>query len=87
MLIKLSPHFLRQFKKLSRKDRDIVSGKIEILRKNVFSPTLRTHQLSGKMKNSYSFSITYAIRTVFVLQNAHTILLVSVGSHDAVYRE
>lgn len=39
--------------------------KIETFRINPFEPSLKTHKLSGKLKNCWNFSVEYDLRIVF----------------------
>lgn len=52
-----------------------------------FDPQLRTHKLSGKLKNLWSFSIEYDLRVIFYFTNEKPkkAVLVDIGSHDQVY--
>jgi len=52
-----------------------------------FHPSLRIHQLSGKLKDLHSISIniSYRISVEFMVKNKQ-IILVSIGTHDEVYK-
>ena len=60
---------------------------LKLLESNPSHPSLRLHKLSGKLSGLYSVSIniTYRISIEFQIQN-DTIIPVSVGTHDEVYR-
>jgi len=45
---------------------------------------LRLHKVSGKRISSWSVTITYKVRVLFVLRKK-SILLTDIGSHDEVY--
>ena len=79
------PEFLKQYRKLS-KDIKIKAEKQEILfRKNPFDPKLKTHKLTGKFKDFWSFSINYQYRIIFQFATENTVWFYTVGTH-AIYK-
>ena len=86
MKIDFSSNFLKKSKKLTKKEKVVLSEKIEIFRKDPFDPRLKTHPLKGRLKGMYSFSLTYSKRTTFVFVGKNKILFINVGSHGEVYR-
>jgi len=58
-----------------------------LLELNPYHPSLRLHQLSGKLDQLYSVSINMSYRLVmeFIILDRE-IVLVDVGDHDRVYR-
>jgi mRNA-degrading endonuclease YafQ of YafQ-DinJ toxin-antitoxin module len=50
-----------------------------------FAPTLKTHKLSGKLRDSWSFSIDYDARVLFYFTEDEKAVFVDIGSHDEVY--
>lgn len=59
---------------------------LQILEANPFHPSLRLHQLSGKLSGLHSVSINLSYRiTLELLITEHEIIPVNVGDHDAVY--
>lgn len=80
--------FKRAFKKcikgnktLEKKFRD----KLEQFQKNPFEPSLKTHKLSGKLKDLWSFTIEYDIRIIFYFTDNNDAVFIGIGSHDQVY--
>lgn len=52
---------------------------------NPFAESLRTHKLSGKLKERWSFTVEYDLRVIFrFLENGNAIFE-EIGSHDDVY--
>jgi mRNA-degrading endonuclease YafQ of YafQ-DinJ toxin-antitoxin module len=60
---------------------------LELFIENLFHPALRTHRLSGKLKDLWSFSIRYDMRVVstFLEEKPKRALLIVMGTHDEVY--
>lgn len=85
--IYVSKRFQKTLKKLSTSSDQQLKKKLELFHQDPEHPSLRVHTLSGKMKGYYAFSINYSLRVVFQKTNTKTFLLISVGSHNAVYRE
>ncbi len=51
---------------------------------NPFSVNLKTHKLSGYLKECFASKINYAHRIVFTV-NDDELCFIDVGSHDEVY--
>ena len=49
-----------------------------------FSPQLKTHKLTGKLKDFWSFSIDYQYRIIFEFADKDIIWFHSIGTH-AIY--
>ncbi len=50
-----------------------------------FDLSLKTHELSGKLKDFWSFSIDYDARVLFYFTEDNKAVFVDFGSHDEVY--
>ena len=85
MKIIYSPRFAKEYKKLPLKVKLLAEKKEEIFRKKPFHPSLKTHKLTGNLKEFYSFSINYQIRIVFHFEDKNTIAFDNIGTHQ-VYR-
>ena len=61
--------------------------KLELFSETPFAESLKTHKLSGKLKNLWSFSIEYDLRIVFFFtdDNPQQAVLIDIGTHDEVY--
>jgi hypothetical protein len=59
--------------------------KLEKFRNNPFDPSLKTHKLSGKFKDLWSFRIEYDQRIIFYFTDSGKAVLVDIGNHDQVY--
>jgi mRNA-degrading endonuclease YafQ of YafQ-DinJ toxin-antitoxin module len=59
---------------------------LKLLELDPLHPSLRLHQLKGKLKDLFSVSINVSYRiTLEFYMNEHEIILVNVGHHDEVY--
>lgn len=85
MKIIYSTKFGKEYKKLPRRVKFSAEKKEKIFRKDPFDPRLKTHKLSGKLKDFYSFSIDFQYRIIFEFTNKDTIWFHSVGTHE-IYR-
>ncbi|MBD1822137.1 type II toxin-antitoxin system mRNA interferase toxin, RelE/StbE family [Cyanobacteria bacterium FACHB-DQ100] len=88
MEVSFSPSFRLAFKKRVKGKTDLEArflAKLEIFIANPFDPSLRTHKLSGKLKDLYSFSLEYDERVVFYFTEDGNAVFVDVGTHDEVY--
>ena len=59
--------------------------RVEIFLENPFDSRLRTHKLTGSLKELWSFSIEYDIRVVFYFVADDKVVFVDIGTHDEVY--
>jgi proteic killer suppression protein len=59
---------------------------LQLLEANPYHPSLRLHQLSGRLSGLHSVSINLSYRiTLEFLLNDREIIPVNVGDHDTVY--
>ena len=55
------------------------------VRSNPFDPKLRTHKLSGKLKDLWSFSVEFDLRVVFQFVDDQQAYFIDMGTHKEVY--
>ena len=74
-------------KRLGKSDEltDKFKSKIKLFEEDPFNPILRTHKLSGILKEYWAFSIDYNLRVIFKFIDSKTALLIDIGTHDEVY--
>ncbi|MEX2007462.1 MAG: type II toxin-antitoxin system RelE/ParE family toxin [Candidatus Levyibacteriota bacterium] len=84
MKIYYSSKFAKGYKKLPRKIRVLAEEKEKIFRKDPFDPRLKTHKLSGKLEDFYSFSINYQYRIIFELVG-EDVWFHLVGTHEVYF--
>lgn len=82
MRIDFSSSFLKTYRKLSKEVVDQFEAKENIFFTNPFHPSLKTHKLSGSMKDYYAFSVNYKYRVVFKFLTKDIIVFISIGTHD-----
>jgi addiction module RelE/StbE family toxin len=87
--LKVSKNFEKKLKKFIKKNpalKPILKEKLKILQENPFDPRLKTHELSGPLKDLYSFWLTYEYRIVFkIYPREKSIEFYAIGTHDEVY--
>lgn len=88
MEISFSSSFKRAFKKRIKGKIELETRfwkKLEQFTVNPFNPSLKTHKLSGKLKDLWSFSVDYDARILFYFTEEEKAVFVDIGSHDEVY--
>ena len=88
-----SKAFARTFKRLARTRPHLHARTIMTLGQltaDPFEASLRTHKLTGLLKNSWACTVDYDCRIIFeFVKNPRTgaqeILLLTMGTHDEVY--
>lgn len=79
--IRYSAGFERVYKKLPKEEKSIAEKRESIFRNNIFDPCLKTHKLKGKLKNYWSFSVTYSNRILFKFLKNDEIMFYDIGDH------
>ncbi len=85
--------FKRSCKALIREKKGIelkISEKLNLLARDPFHPSLRTHKLKSKLSGAWAFTVEYYCRIIFnFVKNPESseeeILLIDIGTHDEVY--
>lgn len=86
--VSFSSSFRRIFKKRIKGNTELESrfwAKLEIFTNNPFEPSLRTHKLSGKLNDLWSFSVGYDQRVIFYFTDGENAVFIDIGNHDEVY--
>ena len=88
MEVSFSSSFKRAFKKRIKGHADLEARfwqKLEQFTVDPFNPILKTHKLSGKLKEFWSFSVDYDERVLFYFMEDEKAVFVDIGNHDEVY--
>ncbi len=82
-----APSFRRAFKKrvVGTPAEEVFERRVQLFLDDPFSPSLRTHRLSGTLDGLWAFSVGYDCRVVFDFVSEDEVLLIDIGSHDEVY--
>jgi mRNA-degrading endonuclease YafQ of YafQ-DinJ toxin-antitoxin module len=86
--ISFSSSFKRAFKKRIKDNVELEARfwqKLEQFTDQPFNPSLKTHRLSGKHKDLWSFSVDYDSRVLFYFTEDRKAVFVDIGNHDEVY--
>ena len=76
-----APQFKKSIQKIPYRTQITFQKKLKLFRQDPFYPSLKTHKLSGKMKNNHSFSVTYSHRVLFKFLDENNVLLINIGTH------
>lgn len=88
MEISFSSSFKRAFKKRVKGSTDLEAKfwhKVELFVNDPFEQSLKTHKLSGKLKDLWSSSVEYDQRVLFYFTDDGKAVFVDIGNHDEVY--
>lgn len=84
--IKYTKHFAKDLKKLPHQIQSIAFSKEKLFKVNPLHPSLRLHELRGKLAGLWSISITQDYRIIFErMPNGH-IFFISIGKHG-IYKK
>lgn len=79
--IVLSLQFKKSFRKLPPDIQKQTVKKKKIFQINPFAKSLKTHKLKGKLKNRWSFSVTYSHRILFNFTGKDKVVFYDIGNH------
>ncbi|MDD4027159.1 MAG: type II toxin-antitoxin system mRNA interferase toxin, RelE/StbE family [Candidatus Shapirobacteria bacterium] len=82
MIINYSSKFYKEYKRLSSEVKKKAEKQENIFRQNPFDPRLKTHRLTGKLQNLWSFSVDYKTRIIFEFASENLVWFHNVGSHS-----
>ncbi len=82
MEIIYSVEFAKSYRKLPEEIKERAEEKEKIFRKDPFDKRLSTHNLKGKLKGLYSFSIDRNYRIVFEFDESRNAIFHIAGNHD-----
>ncbi|MGB6014521.1 MAG: type II toxin-antitoxin system mRNA interferase toxin, RelE/StbE family [Nodosilinea sp.] len=93
MILTADSKFKRSFKRLVKKNSQLQSkilATLETLSNYPFTPSLKSHKLTGQLEGLWACSVAYDCRIVFAFkQDSETgedlIVLIDIGGHDEVY--
>lgn len=85
MKIYYSSKFYKEYRKLPKEIKILAEKQEKIFRKDPFNSKLKTHHLTGKLKDFLAFSIDYKYRIIFEFAGKDIVWFHSVGTHD-IYR-
>lgn len=87
MKIFTTPRFEKRLKIFIESHPDLtntVQKRMKEIAKNPFSATLKTHKLTGYLKDCFGSKITFGSRIIFTINNEE-LCFIDIGSHDQVY--
>lgn len=93
MILIADKSFKRAFKRLVKKNPKLeekILAVLDLLADDPFTPSLKSHKLTGQLEGFWSCSVTYDCRIIFAFRKdtesgEDLIVLVDIGSHDEVY--
>jgi mRNA interferase YafQ len=93
MILTTDERFRRRFKRLVKKNpqlQDKILAVLALLGNDPFTPSLKSHKLTGQLQGLWSCSVAYDCRIIFAFKKDSVteedlIVLVDIGSHDEVY--
>ena len=86
MKVKFQESFTKQFKKLSKSQKQLVTGAIELFIEDPMHESLRNHPLRDKWASYRSVSADDNLRLHYRTIDKDTALFVAVGTHEELYK-
>jgi len=83
--IHYTSRFIKDFKKLSKEKQKLAIKRERFFRENCFDSRLKTHKLTGFLKDYWAFSVTHSDRILLRFINNKEVIFYKIGSHE-IYR-
>ena len=80
--IHTSDKFFKSFSRLPKQIHKIARKKDKMFREDAFYPLLKTHKLSGELKDDWSYSVNREYRVHFYFVDGHTVVYLDIGTHE-----
>ena len=77
-----SSQFIKSLKRLPENIAILFEGKQSFFMINPFNSLLKTHKLTGKLSQYYSFSITNSYRIIFYFISNNKAFFINIGTHE-----
>jgi mRNA interferase YafQ len=93
MILTTDERFKRSFKRIVKKNPQLqnkILAVLQLLANDPFTPSLKSHKLTGQLQGLWSCTVAYDCRIIFAFKKDSVteedlIVLVDIGSHDEVY--
>lgn len=88
MEVAFSSSFRRAFRKVVKGKpalEEVFWARVEIFVQDPYDGRLRAHKLSGRLRDLWSFSVSYDLRVVFSFVEGGRAVFEDIGDHDTVY--
>jgi addiction module RelE/StbE family toxin len=86
MIIRFQKSFTDQYKKLTKFQKQLVNGALELFEEDPMHENLRNHPLKKEWKNYRSITADEDLRLHYRLVNEDVALFTAVGKHDELYK-
>lgn len=83
--VNILPSAFKKIKKLSSLDSKSFYKVVEKLKINPYDHSLKTHKLKPPFVDTYSCSLSFKKRVLFIILVKDSVTIVDIGSHDEVY--
>lgn len=86
--IKFDQNFINKLQKIKIQNSILyfkIHKQLSLFKENPIHPSLRTHQLKGKLKNVFSISIDRSFRLVYIKNGEY--LFFDLGFHSQIYKD
>ncbi|OGH25049.1 MAG: hypothetical protein A3B47_03065 [Candidatus Levybacteria bacterium RIFCSPLOWO2_01_FULL_39_24] len=80
--IHYTSRFIKDFKKMQKNKQKIAIIREKIFRNNCFDSRLKTHKLTGSLKDYWAFSVTHSERILFRFINEKEVIFYKIGTHE-----
>ena len=81
-----SSWYKKSFRGLPVNTQMVAARRLQLFQKDPFNSQLKTHKLSGKLENYWSFSVDYQTRIMFEFVDENSVGLIDIGPHK-IYKQ
>ena len=80
--VDIADRFTRNFPRLPERIKKLARKKHHLFQEDAFHPLLRTHKLSGELKEDWAYSVNQQYRVHFYFVDDHTVVYLDIGTHE-----
>lgn len=86
MIIRFHKTFLKQLRKLNKRERQLVEGRLGLFIEQPFDRRLRNHVLKGSYSDYRSIDIRPDLRAIYKEVSPDEAIFVLLGNHNQLYK-
>lgn len=84
--VQFQSKFVKQYRTASPKIQSQFNSRLIMFQKNINSPLLNNHALTGKYKGYRSINVTGDWRAIYQPLDSNSVLFVALGTHSQLYK-
>lgn len=85
MILRYTPKFKKQYKKLPQKFQKQFDNRLKLFLQDPTNPKLRVHPLKGSYAGYWSMNVSGDLRAIYLKEGEQIIIFALIGTHSKLY--